>query len=124
MELLREWVSEWVESVYTVIHVFILSFLSVSLSLSSADNYLLQVQEYSSSSSTTPTAPQPPKTTEDAKPAAAPPTTAPPTEQSKWYDVDVIKGTQYVVTAYQVPVEDPTTVSGRGLIQVVVAMGS
>ncbi|XP_003383692.1 PREDICTED: host cell factor 1-like [Amphimedon queenslandica] len=81
--------------------------------ISSADNYLLQVQEYSSSSSTTPTATQPPKG-EETKPGApptAPPPAAPapaPAEQSKWYDVDVIKGTQYVVTAYQVSVEDPT----------------
>ncbi len=26
----------------------------------------------------------------------------------KWYDVDIVKGTQYTVTAYQVPIEEPT----------------
>ena len=26
----------------------------------------------------------------------------------QWYDIDVVKGTQYTVTGYQVPIEDPT----------------
>lgn len=63
-----------------------------------ADNYLLQVQEY--------TAPSTPKT-DDAKSISS---QVPSPEQTKWYDVDVVKGTQYTVTAYQVPVEDPTMV--------------
>jgi host cell factor len=67
--------------------------------ISSADNYLLQVQEYVSSPA--PANPPPPavKSEENPKPSEPP---------SKWYDVDVIKGTQYTVTAYQVPMEDPT----------------
>ena len=54
-----------------------------------------------------------PKPAEETKPAngttasegSAP--AAPPTENvQKWYDVDVVKGTQFTVTAYQVPNED------------------
>ena len=32
----------------------------------------------------------------------------------QWYDIDVVKGTQYTVTGYQVPIEDPT-VKVRGV---------
>lgn len=64
---------------------------------------MLQVQEYGNT-------PNPPKP-EDAKA-----TPAPATEQAlKWYDVDVVKGTQFTVTAYQVPIEDPTKVR-RGVV--------
>ena len=76
-----------------------------SLSLFLADNYLLQIQEYSTAT---------PATTTPSKPDEAPKTVPTSPEQApKWFDVDVVKGTQYTVTAYQVPVEDPTKVHAQ-----------
>ena len=40
----------------------------------------------------------------------------------QWYDIDVVKGTQYTVTGYQVPFEDPTMKVRAGQISHLVAM--
>lgn len=86
-----------------------------------ADSYLLQIQEYVAPAATPSPAPtQPPKPTDETKPTTSTntadsanantnATTTTNTSESvlKWYDVEVVKGTQFTVTAYQVPVEEP-----------------
>jgi host cell factor len=76
--------------------------------ISSADCYLLQIQQYN----TTPPAPKPKVegTTIKAESGQSEPgVVAPATGQKEaipqWYDIDVVKTTQYTVSGYQVPVE-------------------
>lgn len=79
------------------------------LSLSSADCYLLQIQQYN----TTPPTPKP-KTEGMAVKAESGQSeagvVAPATGQKEaipqWYDIDVVKTTQYTVNGYQVPIEN------------------
>ena len=73
--------------------------LSILLLSFSADSYLLQVQEY------VPPQPKPAidPTKTDASTNGATPTPPQPDPTPQWYDVDVVKGTQFTVTAYQVP---------------------
>ena len=79
----------------------------------SADTYLLQIQPYNFSGST-----QKPKTEgatikADADQSDAGNVVAPATGQKEavpqWYDVDVVKGTQFTVTGYNVATETPPT---------------
>ena len=87
---------------------------SHSLSLSSpADTYLLQIQPYNFSGSA-----QKPKTEgttikADADQSEAGNVVAPATGQKEavpqWYDVEVVKGTQFTVTGYNIPSETPPT---------------
>ena len=81
--------------------------------LSSADTYLLQIQPYNFSG-----APHKPKTEgatikADADQSDAGNVIAPATGQKEavpqWYDVDVVKGTQFTVTGYNVATETPPT---------------
>ena len=74
-----------------------------------ADCYLLQIQQYNTSP-----APVKPKTEGTAIKAESGQSesgvVAPATGQKEaipqWYDIDVVKTTQYTVSGYQVPVED------------------
>lgn len=74
--------------------------------ISSADSYLLQIQEYvstqvtSNSNKTDETKPTNSTQTEGNTPLPQPIDIIP-----KWFDVDIVKGTQFTVTAYQVPTE-------------------
>ena len=76
-----------------------------------ADTYLLQIQPYNFSGTT-----QKPKTEgatikADSDQSDAGNVVAPATGQKEavpqWYDVDVVKGTQFTVTGYNVPAETP-----------------
>ena len=77
--------------------------------LSPADCYLLQIQQYSTSP-----APQKPKTdgaaikadTGQSDSGVVAPATGQKEAIPQWYDIDVVKTTQYTVNGYQVPVED------------------
>lgn len=78
-----------------------------------ADTYLLQIQPYNFSGTT-----QKPKTEgatikADSDQSDAGNVVAPATGQKEavpqWYDVDVVKGTQFTVTGYNVPAETPPT---------------
>ena len=80
--------------------------------VTSADSYLLQVQPYELTS-----VPQKPKTEgaaikADGDQSSAGNTVTPATGQKEavphWYDVDQVKGTQFTVTGYSVPVDMPT----------------
>ncbi len=80
---------------------------------SSADSYLLQIQEYVAPSATA--APSKPAeetkpangmTGEGATPTPAPSVATPPETVLKWYDVEIVKGTQFTVTAYNVATEE------------------
>ena len=81
--------------------------------LFTADTYLLQIQPYNFSGST-----QKPKTEgatikADSDQSDAGNVVAPATGQKEavpqWYDVDVVKGTQFTVTGYNVATETPPT---------------
>lgn len=78
-----------------------------------ADTYLLQIQPYNFSGSA-----QKPKTEgatikADSDQSDAGNVVAPATGQKEavpqWYDVDVVKGTQFTVTGYNVATETPPT---------------
>ena len=77
-----------------------------------ADCYLLQIQQYNVTTSTLKPKTEGAAIKADADQSEASSVVAPATGQKEappqWYDIDVAKGTQYTVTGYQVPVEDPT----------------
>lgn len=77
--------------------------------ISSADSYLLQIQQYNVAASS-----QKPKAEGGAiktdadvsEGGSVTPATGQKEAPPQWYDVDVVKGTQFTVTGYQVPVPD------------------
>ena len=80
-------------------------------SFPSADNYLLQIQPYNFTSSKAKVEPKPDPTTKpesDDSPSTVAPATGQKEAVPQWYDVDVVRGTQYTVSGYNVKVETPT----------------
>ena len=77
-----------------------------------ADCYLLQIQQYNVVSSALKPKTEGAAIKADANQSDDSNMVAPATGQKEappqWYDIDVVKGTQYTVTGYQVPFEDPT----------------
>ena len=77
-----------------------------------ADCYLLQIQQYNVVSSALKPKTEGAAIKADANQSDDSNMVAPATGQKEappqWYDIDVVKGTQYTVTGYQVPIEDPT----------------
>ena len=74
-----------------------------SFSFPSADNYLLQIQPYNFSSSKSKA-----EAKSDTKSDAEEPAASQKEALPQWYDVDVVKGTQYTVSGYNVKVDVPT----------------
>lgn len=75
--------------------------------LLAADNYLLQIQPYNFTSSKPKTEAKP----EGAKADSEDSTPAPGGQKEvapQWYDVDVVRVTQYTVSGYNVKVDTPT----------------
>ena len=77
--------------------------------LCAADNYLLQIQPYNFTASKKPE-PKADATKGEGEESAG--AVAPATGQKEavpqWYDVDVVRGTQYTVSGYNVKVDMPT----------------
>lgn len=76
----------------------------------SADNYLLQIQPYNFTSSKSKPEPKPEAAKSEADDSSC--LVAPATGQKEavpqWYDVDVVRGTQYTVSGYNFKVDTPT----------------
>ena len=84
-------------SIYTNIYLF--CFLL-------ADSYLLQIQEYVSTQVTSNSnKPDETKPTNSTQNEGNTPLPQPIEIIPKWFDVDIVKGTQFTVTAYQMPTE-------------------
>lgn len=88
--------------------------------LPSADTYLLQIQPYNFTSSKSKTEAKPETATKSESDDSAPPAVGQKEAVPQWYDVDVVKGTQYTVSGYSVKVDTPTEQGQevRGLNQV------
>lgn len=75
----------------------------------SADNYLLQIQPYNFTSSKSKPEPKPDATKPESDDSAASASAMGQKEAvPQWYDVDVVRGTQYTVSGYSVKVDMPT----------------
>ena len=74
-----------------------------------ADNYLLQIQPYNFTSSKKPEPkPDAAKAEGDDSAGVVAPATGQKEAVPQWYDVDVVRGTQYTVSGYSVKVDVPT----------------
>ena len=89
-----------------LIHVTSLH-ISYLVLCATADNYLLQIQPYNFTSSKAKSEAKPEgskaESDEPAVPAGGVKEAVP-----QWYDVDVVRGTQYTVSGYNVKVDTPT----------------
>lgn len=79
-----------------------------------ADNYLLQIQPYNfnskpkvDSSTKEPATPSNKTDAEDGGACVVAPATGQKEVAPQWYDVDVVKGTQYTVTGYTIKMDIP-----------------
>ena len=114
------WAWAWYGVRDGVIGMYLCQFQSLSSSLPfvssppppPADCYLLQIQQYNVVSSALKPKTEGAAIKADANQSDDSNMVAPATGQKEappqWYDIDVVKGTQYTVTGYQVPIEDPT----------------